>query len=440
MTKTLAVANTTAGDPAECQGGASTRTIGRQLQFVLIALAAFGLYWLSSFLLVARGGTTHFGADTWFYTELAKGQIFEQLADDKYHLLDRIFRFHPTTVILAAGWMTVVEPLTALISPMHLLRAMFALVGAIGVWGALWAFAAVVPQRYVALMGAIYASSLSVWYFSSLEESKIVTTTLIVLYLATYLHLRNNWTPRGAALLTAILLIACLSEIVAGVVVVVPVVDTLVRQGWHVRHYRWIACHALAGPVALGLLELFMRGGMSPSGIHPEGANHFSMLVYYVTTNDYGPTALYEFALRWLFFSVAAPSTDASFFANPDTNYGGDFEVAPANYFSSPVSGGLVVLFGTMLAGTVLSRYRAGGFGDLTGVMLGLLSFALVRGFLFLLFFPHEPILFSSGVTLAHMMLVFVPFAASRFPWKRGVLAGIAALLFITNASFIIGP
>jgi hypothetical protein len=93
-----------------------------------------------------------------------------------------------------------------------------------------------------------------------------------------------------------------------------------------------------------------------------------------------------------------------------------------------------------VLAATVLPRYRAGSLGDLTGVMLGLLAFALVRGFLFLLFFPHEAILFSSGVTLTHMMLLFVPFAASRFPWKRGVLAGVAALLFITNASFIIGP
>ena len=437
MTKSLAVA--AAGGLSESQGGASTRTAARQPQFALIALAAFGLYWLSSFLLVARGGTTHFGADTWFYTELANGNIFEQLADNKYYHLDRVFRFHPTTVVLAAGWMQIIEPLTSLISPLHLLRAMFALVGAAGVWAALWAFAAVVPQRCVALLGAIYASSLSVWYFSSLEESKIVTTTLIVLYLATYLHLRNNWTLRGALGLSAILLVACLNEIVAGFVIVVPVVDTLVRRGWDLRSYRWIAYHGLAGPLALAILELFMRGRMSPAGVHPEGANHLSMLVYYISTNDYGPTALYEFAVRWLFFSVAAPSLDARYFANPVNNYGGDFEPALANYFSSPVTGGLVVLFGAMLAASLLPRYRARGLGDLTGVMLGLLAFALVRGIFFLVLFPHEPVLFSPGVTLAHLLLVAIPFAASSFPWKRPVLAGFAALLFVTNASFIVG-
>src|SRR5262249_34197392 len=138
MTKTLAVA--AAGGPSESRSG--MRAAGRQLQFVLIAVAAFGLYWLSSFLLEARGGTAPLAADTWFYTELAKGSIFERLSGN-YHL-DRVFRFHPTTVLLAAGWMKLVEPLTALISPLHLLKAMFALVGAVSVWGALWAFAAVV--------------------------------------------------------------------------------------------------------------------------------------------------------------------------------------------------------------------------------------------------------------------------------------------------------
>jgi hypothetical protein len=435
MTKTVAVGAT--GDLSESRTGASVA--GRQLLFVLVALAAFGLYWLSSFLLVAREGTTHFGADTWFYTELAKGDIFAQLADDKYSQLDRVFRFHPITVVVAAGWMTIVEPLTSLISPLYLLRAMFALVGAVGVWAAQWAFAAVVPQRYVALLGAIYACSLSVWYFSSLEESKIVTATLIVLYLATYLHLRNNWTLRGAVLLTAILLVGCLNEIVIGFVVLVPVIDTLIRHGRHVRHYRWIACHALVGPVALGMLEFFMRGRLSPPGVHPEGANHLSMLAYYIATNDYGPTALYEFAVRWLFFSIAAPSLDASQFANPANRYGGDFEPALANYFSSPVSGALVVLFGTMLAASVLPRYRTSSLGDLTGIMLGLLVFAAMRGIFFLVLFPHEPILFSASVTLAHLLLIAIPFAASSFPWKRSVLAGGAALLFITNASFMIG-
>ena len=282
MTKTLAVA--AAGGASEGRDRAHGR-VGLQLQFVLIAVVAFGLDRLSSFLLEARGGTTDFAADTWFYTELAKGDIFGRLADN-YHL-DRVFRFHPTTVLLAAGWMKLVEPLTGSISPLHLLKAMFALVGAVGVWAALWAFAAAVPQRLAVPLGAIYGSSLSVWYFSSIEESKIVTTTLIVLYFAAYLRLRTNWTLPRAALLTGILLVARLNEIVAGFAVILPIVDTLVRRGLDLRAYRWIAAHALAGPVALAILELIMRARAGAAAAHAEGANHFSMLIYYITQNDY---------------------------------------------------------------------------------------------------------------------------------------------------------
>jgi hypothetical protein len=47
--------------------------------------------------------------------------------------------------------------------------------------------------------------------------------------------------------------------------------------------------------------------------------------------------------------------------------------------------------------------------------------------------------LFSSSVTLAHLLVIAIPFAASTFPWQLPVLAGLAALLFIANASFIVG-
>jgi len=419
------------------RNGISTRPASLHVHFALIALAAFGLYWLSSFLIEAAHRTTHFAADTWFYTELAKGNILGRIADN-YHL-DRIFRFHPTTVIMAAGWMQIVEPLTPWVSPEHLLKALFALVGAVGVWAAMWAFAAVVPRRYAMLLGIIYASSLSIWYFSSIEESKIVSATLTALYIATYLHLRKAWTMRGAALLTAILLLACLNEIVAGFLVIIPVVDTLVQRGWDLRHGWWIACHALAGPVALAVLEGIMRGRTGAAGVHPEGATHFSMLVYYISQNDYSLGSLYAFAVRWLFFSTAAPSPNGSHWADASINYGGDFELVLTNYLSSPVSASLVVLFGVMLAAGLLARYRGEGVGALTGVLLALLAFTLLRGTFFFIFIPKECLLFSAPVVLAHLLIVCVPFAASSFPAKQGILAAVALLLFITNGTFIIG-
>jgi hypothetical protein len=109
-----------------------------------------------------------------------------------YHL-DRITRFHPTTVVLALAWMKIVGPLSQWFDPPQLLRAMSAAIGVVGLWAATSAFAAVMSRGHAALFGIIYALSLGVWYFASIEESKIVTATLSALYIAGYLHLRQSW-------------------------------------------------------------------------------------------------------------------------------------------------------------------------------------------------------------------------------------------------------
>ena len=83
------------------QFGTSAGPASRRIDFALVVAAAFGLYWLSSFILEARNATTHFGADTWYYAELAKGNVIDRIAGNYY--LDRIARFHPTTVAMAAA-------------------------------------------------------------------------------------------------------------------------------------------------------------------------------------------------------------------------------------------------------------------------------------------------------------------------------------------------
>src|SRR5262249_32208507 len=213
--------------------------------------------WISALIVEERGEQNLFGADTVLYVELAKDNVIERLGS--YYPFDRITRFHPMTTALAVAWMKLLRPLTLWITAQQLLKGMFAAVGAAGVWAAMWAFAAVVPRRQAVLWGAIYATSLSIWYFSSIEESKIVAATLSALYIAVYLHKRTRWTPGGAALLTAILLLACLNEIIAGFLVAIPVVDTLVTRGWDLRRGRWIALHALTVPAVLLFLELVIN-------------------------------------------------------------------------------------------------------------------------------------------------------------------------------------
>ncbi|MCW5676759.1 MAG: hypothetical protein AB7O46_11880 [Xanthobacteraceae bacterium] len=402
-----------------------------------ILCAAFALYWATSFILEAHDATTRFGADTWFYTKIADGRALARVGEN-YHL-DRIFRFHPVTVVLGAGWMGLFGWLSAWMTPYHILKAMFALIGALNVYAAMTAFAAVMPRKHVAFWGVIYAVSLGVWFFSSIEESKIVSTALAAAYIAVYLHLRTQWSQPRAILLTVILLFACLNEIVAGFLVLIPIVDTLMQRGFDLRAGRWIAAHVLAGPLALVILELISRARTGPAGTHPEGANHASMLLWYVKQNTYDLPTLNAFLQRWFFFNLAAPEPTVHF-ANPTIGYGGDFQPRLLTYFYEPSSAILVALFAILLLAIFLPRFCPKLPRETSALVLGLAAFVFMRGVFFFVFLPNECMIYASSVSLSVLLLLAIPFSASAFPRRRILLAMIATALFLTNGAFLIAP
>jgi hypothetical protein len=397
----------------------------------LLTGAAFVLYLVSATVLQARDATLHFGADSHLYAPIADGIVFE-----------RVVRFHPVTVGLALAWLQALEPLGAWFSPHLLLKVMFAAVGAVGVWAATAAFSALVPRRTAMLWGIVYAVSFGVWYFASIEESKIVTATLCAAYIAVYLRLRERWTAGRAVLLTGILLLACLNEVVSGFLVVIPAVDVLVRRGWDLRESCWIVLHAAVGPLAFAILEIAVNGWLVPEGNTAEGQSHISMLLFYLAKNEYGVGTLYGFVLNWLFFNIAAPAAEASYWVAGNPRYGTYFGPALGAYFSTPAPACLVGLVGALAAAGVWPRYRVGKAdtgGYLAAILIALGAYTLLRGAFFFVFNPREPLLFSPAVTLAVLLMAAGPLAASEFPAKRVLLSAVAVLLFVTNGAFIIG-
>jgi hypothetical protein len=438
---------TKAASAASMRAKAHVDVAGRfaelRIDLLSVPFAAFILYWFSALVIDAASRQHLFGSDAVLYVWLADPHTFEKLGN--FYNIDRITRFHPTTTAMAWAWMNLFRPLTAWMSSEQLLRTMFAGVGAVGVWAAMTAFATFVPRRQVPLWGIVYAVSLGPWFFSSIEESKIVTATLGALYIVGYLRLREHWTARGALALTAILLIACLNEIVAAFLVAIPAVDTLVRRSWDFRCGRWIAAHALVAPAAFAFLEGVVQphtGGATSEGPVGEAVSHFGMLIFYLSQNDFSAASLYGFLANWLFFSIAAPTQITTFAALPDwPMFRGFFEPSLANYLSSPLSVALALLFGATTAASLLSlwrRERVGG--DMGGVFLGLLAYAMARGTFYFILNPRECFLYASGTTLVHLLLFGGLFAASKLPFKQALLSAFALLLLIINGAFIIGP
>ncbi|HRF09002.1 MAG TPA: hypothetical protein PL193_10220 [Xanthobacteraceae bacterium] len=421
MSETAAASHTMlAGAERPARQGARLYTLALAILFV----SAFALYWTSSFSLERRFATIYFGADSWHFTELATGRFN-----------DRIMRLHPVTVVLALGWMKLFSPLTAWFAPIAILKAMFAFAGALGVLAAAHAFAAFMPKRHALLWGAIYAASTGIWYFSSIEESKILSAALATIYIAFYAHLRSNSTPRGAIALTAILFVACLNEITAAFLVAIPAIDTLIRAKFQWRALRWITLHSLAAFAALFVLEAIKRFAVTVTP-NPEGTSFFEIFLYYFTRNSYDFQSILGFLQRWFFFNIAAPEPELHY-ANSLTRYGGDFEPTLQHYFGSPVSALLLACFAVMIAAAFFLRNRGGADRALTAVMVGLGAYALARLLFFFLFLPGECLLYSPSVTLAHLLLIAIPFAASRLPYKEALTATAALCLLVTNGLFI---
>lgn len=393
-----------------------------------VTVAAFALYLTSAFVLQSREATALFGADTGLYVWLAHGNA-----------ADRVTRFHPLTTALITSWMHLLAPLGRWIGPAHILKGLFAAVGALGVWAAMRAFSALVARRYVPWLGAIYATSLGCWYFASIEESKIISATLASLYLASYVTLRGRWRQSRAVCLTGILLLACLNEIVAGLLVVVPVVDALCERGINLRSDGWLVPHALVVPGTLVFLEFVVNGRIAGASEDPEQASHVSMLLFYLADNDFDWPTTSTFLSNWLLFNFAAPTKLATHAFPQWPNYQGFFPPGLGNYLTSPWGWGLAGVFAVIATASLFMPRENERSRLATGLLLGLLAYTILRGGFFYLFDPNECLLFSSSATLAHMVLVGVPFVTSQFPYRSGIIRLGATLLFVNNAIFIFG-
>ena len=315
---------------------------------------------------------------------------------------------------------------------------MFAAIGAAGVLAALSAFEMLVPRRYVLICGLIYASSLGVWYFSSIAESKILTASLATLYIAIYLRLREKWTLQGALLLTGVLAAACLNENVSAFLIVIPVVDTIRRQGLNLRAAEWIMAHAVVVPVAVFILEVTINGRLPAAGTNLESGSSWIMFWFYAGISDHSVPSLYSFVLNWLFFNIAAPTLHAYAAVPIWPNYYGYFDPFFSNYFMSFTSAGLIAVLALMVFASVTPGWR-GERQVMPGIMVPLIAYSALRGVFFFIFNPAEVMQFSPAVTLPHLIFILAPFAASKFPAKSSVLVGFALLLLATNLRFMIG-
>lgn len=414
--------------------------LDRVAPYALPALA-FLLYVGTAIILEARQATTHFGADSWYYTEFAGPDVLARTVE--FSDLDRVMRFHPVTGFLAIGWMYAARNLLPFIAPLFALKLLFAASGAVSVAAAVQSFLRLMPRREALLFAALFAVSFSSWYFASIEESKIITAALAGWYIAIYLRLRESWSTRWAVALTFVLLLACLNEIVSIFLVAIPAVDLLLRWELNFKQLRWLFLHALAGPVALLLVEGLLHGRVVAAS-HPEGGSHIGMFLAYMARNRYDLPVAYNFLINWSFFDIVAPATDAAHGVAPGSTYKGHlykgyFESALSSYLFHPASLLAAILCIAVAVLVAMPRYRRAPDRGRLAIVAGLLAYSAIRCVFFFLFNPSEPLLFTPAVTLAHLVVLAAFVSASHIPFKVPLLGAVFAAVFIANGIFMLG-
>lgn len=392
----------------------------------LMALCFFLFYWETACVLLSRSHGFYFGADANIYMDLAYGEISRQ-----------ILFFHPLTALLASAWMKILSPFFTSLTPEELLGAMFAFIGALGVWAGYSALKTLVPHRYAIPWAVAYGISLSIWYFSSIHESKIVDASLSALYIAVYMHLRENFTVKGGLLITTILIAACLNAIVSAFLVMIPALDLLLRRGFLWCDIRWLFLHTLPVPIILLALETAMR--LSGTGVADtaEGKDHVSLFLEFYQLSEHSASSLYGFILNWFLFSIAAPTPDTSYASSIWPDERAYFEPAVIGYLSSISTSLFIWMFlGMLVASTIAMRKEV--IIDNISIFLALIIFSAMRGILFFAFIAAESLLYSPSVVLPHITVLAILFYSWRFSNKEYVLYFLIVLIFLGNMRFIL--
>ena len=396
---------------------------------VLIVVSAFNFYWQTSYFLLDMDRITYFGADGNVYLKLAQKTIDDQ-----------ILLFHPFAALLSVVWMKIFTPLTEMLPPEQILSAMFAAIGALGVGAAFSIFKAMMPRVYALPCTMIYAVSLSIWYFSSIDKSKIIEAAFACLYIAIYIQLRKSYTSRLSIYLTITYALACFNSIISALLVLIPVIDIFLRNYRMrdaLRDMRWVFYHVLPAPIVLLLMEAMINSHILGQTDQAKGANHFDLFITFASLADHSIINIYNFVINWFFFSVAAPAPNALYAYPIWPDYHGYWEPELANYFGSLVT--VILITSAGLAGVYACFLpKAAKDREWSSLLYGLIGFSIARALFFFTFAPPESLLYSPPAVICHLVIFLKAFVSSKFAYKKYMLYFLLATLLVTNIRFIL--
>ena len=398
---------------------------------VALIVAVFLLYWTTAAIRMKAGIEPDFGADTSLYMTLAHGIS-----------VDRIAQFHPVTGWVGLGGMAVMRLLAGAqidLNPQLYLASIFAAVGAIGVAAAMAAFSRLLEKPLNLLFTVLYAGSFSVWYFASMAESKIVTTSLVALYVIAYLRWREKPTLPNELVLGTVFAMACLNEITAAMLILIPACDMLFR-----RHEDYSGLpgristlsHLMIVPLCWLVLETRLLMPKTDLAASSDASDFWSLFINYFRLNSHDISSLGAFLLNWFPFALAAPadSADAEIALWP--NYFGYFPPTLGSYLETPAGIAFLGLAAITLIMAVNGGVRHLAHSPYKGLAIGFLAYSFARAVFFFVFNPSEAMLFAGGAMFANLALLALLLQGGRL-YTPAVVAALCTVTILDNAAFM---
>lgn len=321
---------------------------------------------------------------------------------------------HSITITFAIVVREIAQGLEGFLNKKIIIKAFFAIIGIINLLIS-WEIFCFYNKENSLLLTLIYGFSASIWFFSSIPESYIISVLFASLYLFLFLKFQNSWNFKNIFLLTAPLILGILNDITLIILLVIPLVFYNKELIKNAKERYLFIIHGLSAFLVIHIVLNFLS----------QRVHELSIYKYYLTykqiwgldTTSKGLYELHELLLNMLFFSIGFPSGQASYSSNIFPGYDKTFLPSLLQYFEHTFSTIFLLLFIILI---VIFIY--GFFTYRNTMSCALLSFiALKMGIIFWVH-PWSSFMFSIVVNLPWLIVLSYYLQKSRFKYKTAFL------------------
>jgi len=331
---------------------------------------------------------------------------------------------HPLTGWLITSYRYFINNLLHIAYSTTVAKFLFSFFGAINVMIVYRIFLMFFNRYKSFLFTVCYGFSLSVWYFSSVPESYVISATLYSLYFWYFIKHCSDLRLMKVLILLGILAFAICNDISSVFLLFLPLIyfNKEIITNKRIRSYFLLHVFFL---VALCIMFKFLGWDV--------------VKFFLIQREGYGPSSyvLSDFIepfLNVIFFSVGAPSHETSYAPRLLSFNSAFFKPTLLGYMDHIVTAIFFIFYGSLMI-IALSRVQLIKHNKF---IIPFIVFIAARYLSIVFFNPGEAFLFTTLSTLPLLLILFCLFDTAHFRYKGAFELVLFLSMFASNLRFLI--